>query len=161
MYKKIIRILVLTAGCVISLGIIMFGWRALQKTMRINRVAAQLVSFAAAFKKYEHDNGLLPADNFNVIPKGMEYYIDPNVWESDALGGHFNWEGPYWSERGNYDYAGIALFGTAATIKELIRLDRKIDDGNLATGKFRQTPNGRYTYVFEEKPSADWKGERR
>ncbi|MGE0268690.1 MAG: hypothetical protein AB7S78_09595 [Candidatus Omnitrophota bacterium] len=86
------------------------------------------------------------------MPAGMAAYIDPDDWNSDALGGHYNWEGPYWGEKGGYEYAGISLFGTTASMKELILLDRKIDDGNLASGKFRQTPNGRYTYVFEERP---------
>jgi hypothetical protein len=29
-------------------------------------------------------------------------------------------------------------------------VDAALDDGDLAQGRFRQTPNGRFTYILEE-----------
>lgn len=138
--------------CTVLVVAAVYGGLTLRKQWRINTLVGRLQTFSQAFFQYKKDKGLLPADSYNNLPPGMEKYIDPDEWEADAYGGHYNWEGPYWGEKGEYDYAGIALFGTAATMKELILIDRKIDDGNLATGKFRQTLNGRYTYVLEEKP---------
>lgn len=34
--------------------------------------------------------------------------------------------------------------------EDLELLDIMLDDGDLTQGKFRQTPNGRYTYIIEE-----------
>jgi hypothetical protein len=33
---------------------------------------------------------------------------------------------------------------------DLELLDSMLDDGDLTQGKFRQTPNGRYTYIIDE-----------
>ena len=41
-------------------------------------------------------------------------------------------------------------FETTAPQKELELLDSMLDDGDLTQGKFRQTPNGRYTYIIAE-----------
>jgi type IV pilus assembly protein PilA len=39
---------------------------------------------------------------------------------------------------------------TTAPLEDLRRLDSMLDDGDLSQGKFRQTPNGRYTYIIDE-----------
>ena len=76
----------------------------------------------------------------------MERYIDPDVWLGTThLGGTYNWEGP-----NNYPYAGISIFEATAPQKDLVLLDIMLDDGDLTQGKFRQTPNGRYTYIIDE-----------
>ncbi len=117
---------------------------------RVARVASNLKTFAAGFHMYYNLNGALPADAHLTLPAGMTDFIAADDWSSDALGGTFNWEGPTWGEGGPYDYAGISLFGTTASLEELTMLDTALDDGNLSTGVFRQMSNGRYTYVIEE-----------
>ena len=67
-------------------------------------------------------------------------WLDPT-----PLGGNYNWEGP-----DNYPYAGVAILGATADVGTMEILDAKLDDGDLATGSFRLTPNGRYTYIFDE-----------
>lgn len=79
------------------------------------------------------------------MPK-MANYIDPDVWgKTTALGGTYNWEGP-----DGYPYAGISIFEATASQKDLELLDSMLDDGDLTQGIFRQTPNGRYTYIIDE-----------
>ncbi len=121
-----------------------------RRNSKIARVANDLRIFGDAFQLYSLTVGMFPADAHIVLPPGMDQYINQSNWDSDALGGHYNWEGPSWGEGGPYPYAGISLLGTTATLIELQQLDLTVDDGDLTMGKFRQTPNGRYTYIIEE-----------
>ena len=45
---------------------------------------------------------------------------------------------------------GISFFEFTAPQEDFELLDRMLDDGDLTQGKFRETPNGRYTYIIEE-----------
>ena len=64
--------------------------------------------------------------------------------DARPLGGTYNWEGP-----NSYPYAGISIYQPNATDAQFAELDAMIDDGDTSTGEFRQTPNGRYTYIVE------------
>ena len=121
-----------------------------RRSSQITCVINDLRIFGDAFAQYAMDKGRYPVDTHNVLPAGMIGYIDQIDWDTDALGGHYNWEGPSWGEGGTYPYAGIALFEPTATIETLQELDKIMDDGNLDTGLFRKTANGRYTYIIEE-----------
>lgn len=90
-------------------------------------------------------------DKLNGVDIGttIEKYVPPGVWSKPTpLGGRYNWEGP-----NNYTYAGISIDGSTVPTKpeKLFRLlDALHDDGNLSTGKFRKTPNDRYTFIIRE-----------
>jgi hypothetical protein len=62
-------------------------------------------------------------------------------------GGFYNWEGP-----DTYSYAGISLYGTTASESDMASLGAMLDNGNLNSGVFRKTPNGRYTYILDDDP---------
>jgi len=123
------------------------------------RVANDLRVFGDAFNQYCMDRGLYPPDchlpdPWHLPNAEMEEYIEEGSWASRTeLGGNFNWEGPSWGEdpTSPYDYAGIALFETTASEGQLRILDEIMDDGNLLTGMLKQTANGRYTYILEER----------
>ena len=115
-------------------------------------MATDLKSFEKAFLTYNIMTGNFPNDCHLPLPDhlppgaGMEDYLDATRWAtSPFLGGNYNWEGP-----DNYAYAGISIFNTSATTQQLRILDSILDDGNLVQGKFRQTPNGRYTLIIDE-----------
>lgn len=146
----LIEIMIVVAIIAILATIAIPGILRARINSRVALVASNLKTFAAGFQMYYNDNGALPADSHLTMPAGMEVYISPDDWASDALGGQYNWEGPTWGEGGPYDYAGISIFGTTASVEELTTLDSALDDGNLATGVFRLMANGRYTYVLEE-----------
>ena len=119
---------------------------------QISSVANDLRVFGDAFGLYSLQKGVYPVDTHNTLPPGMEDYISQKSWDSSPLGGHYNWEGPSWGEGGAYAYAGISLYGATAPQSQVRELDHMIDDGNLSTGRFRKTLNGRYTYIVEEHP---------
>jgi type IV pilus assembly protein PilA len=119
-----------------------------RKKAKIVIVVANLKNFEKGFKAYAINEGEFPNDSHIGLPDlpKMANYINPEVWgQTTPLGGTFNWEGP-----DNYPYAGIAIFEATASQKDLELLDSMLDDGDLTQGKFRQTPNGRYTYIIEE-----------
>jgi prepilin-type N-terminal cleavage/methylation domain-containing protein len=119
-----------------------------RKKARITEIVCELKYFEKGFIAYAIDQGDFPNDSHIVLPDlpTMARYIDPNKWgEPRPFGGTYNWEGP-----DGYPYAGVSIFGATAPQEELIMLDRLLDDGDLSQGKFRQTPNGRYTYIIDE-----------
>lgn len=115
---------------------------------KIANVASSLKNFEMGFMAYAIDEGDFPNDSHIVLPDlpKMAKYINPGVWgQTTALGGTYNWEGPDF-----YPYAGISIFEPTAPQKDFELLDIMLDDGNLTQGKFRKTPNGRYTYIIDE-----------
>ena len=115
---------------------------------KIVSMISALKTFEIGFMDYAIDNGDFPPDSHIVLPDmpTMGNYISPTLWgETTPLGGTYNWEGP-----DNYPYAGISIFEGTAPQADFRRLDGMLDDGDLSQGKFRQTPNGRYTYIIDE-----------
>ena len=119
---------------------------------RVSAVAGDLRTFETGFVSYAKDNGQFPPDShldppFHLPPgAGMEHYLPARRWATESpLGGNYNWEGP-----NNYPYAGISLYAPSAPASVFAMLDETIDDGNFGTGRFRITPNNRYTYIIDE-----------
>ncbi len=118
---------------------------------QVTRVMKALRTFEEAFQLYSLERGGYPVDceldAANHLPpgSGMESYLRVNQWTNrTSLGGNYNWEGP--SEHG---YAGIAIFGGGVRSNDMREIDERLDDADVATGKFRII-DARYTYVIEE-----------
>ncbi len=62
---KIVVIFVFIFISVCVVGISAYALLKVQTKIRIIRAADNLLSFSSGFKKYEQDNGLLPADTHN------------------------------------------------------------------------------------------------
>jgi len=119
-----------------------------RKKAKITSMVATFKNFENGFWNYAIDMGDFPIDSHITLPPvpSIERYINPVEWgKTTPLGGTYNWEGP-----NNYPYAGIAVFQGTAPQKDFRLLDSMFDDGDLTTGNFRQTPNGRYTYIIDE-----------
>ena len=119
-----------------------------RKKAKIAGAAADIKNFEKGFIAYALCEGDFPNDSHIVLPDlpRMAEYINPSVWgKTTALGGTYNWEGP-----DGYPYAGISIFEATAPQGDLELLDSMLDDGDLTQGKFRRTPNGRYTYIIDE-----------
>ena len=113
----------------------------------------QLIELAQKFKNFsdrvELDMQVLgsyPVDNHVDPPPNI--WVPPDLWYSETeLGGNFNWEG-----QDVYGYAGIAILGATAPESKIIQFDRMIDDGDITTGSFQRTANGRLTYILAGTP---------
>lgn len=148
----LIELLVVVAiiGIVASVAVVVFT-EAIVKA-RVSSIAADLKAFETGFLTYASDKGQMPPDSHLDAPyhlppgAGMEDYLSVHRWSRGTpLGGDYNWEGP-----DNYPYAGISLYAVSAPASTLALLDQKIDDGDLGQGKFRITPNNRYTFIIAE-----------
>lgn len=119
---------------------------------KVAGTVGDLKAFAKAFELYAVDNdgganNGYPDDTDLVLPAGMEKYLNSgDFMDTTPLGGRYNWDGPSY-----YDYAGIAIQNPTAAESVIVQVDQKLDDGDLDTGSFRKTPNGRYTYVLWDK----------
>lgn len=119
-----------------------------RKKAKLSQMISTIKNFETGFWNYAVDSGDFPIDSHITLPPvpSIESYVNPIEWSKPTpLGGTYNWEGP-----NNYPYAGIAVFEATAPQKDFRLLDSMFDDGDLATGKFRLTSNGRYTYIIEE-----------
>ena len=115
---------------------------------RLTETAVLLGHWGREFRRWAVMEGRYPNDSHVVLPAEAadDLSIDEATWlAATDLGGNWNWEGP-----DTYGYAGIAILGATEPVKTIRMLDKIIDDGQLTTGKFRQTPNGRYTFILDE-----------
>lgn len=108
----------------------------------------RISNWGREFKRWEIDNGRYPNDSHIGLPPEAARTL--NILTSEwlaptALGGNWNWEGP-----DAYNYAGIAIVNATASVSDITQLDFILDDGDLSTGTFRQTKNGRYTFILDE-----------
>jgi len=112
------------------------------------RVANDLRVFADAFAVYSMEFGHYPPDSHNALPAvpEIEDYIDAGRFNAPTvLGGRYNWDGP-----DHYTYAGVSVSDASISAADLLQVDKTVDDGNLSTGHYRRTANGRFTYIIEE-----------
>lgn len=113
------------------------------RNAKCGRTAAELKVLSAGFVGYLAEHGDFPPDSHLTLPPGMEDYINPQIWaDGTPLGGTYNWEGP-----DNYGYAAISIFGSGEDAETFQILDGLLDDGDLATGRFRQI-GGRPTLIL-------------
>jgi prepilin-type N-terminal cleavage/methylation domain-containing protein len=118
-----------------------------QRKARIGRTAGELRNISTAFVTYYAANGRYPPDSHLALPPGMDEFLAPAIWaDGTPIGGNYNWEGP-----DGYPYAGISIFPADAVPNEdLLVLDALLDNGDLASGRFRLGTSGRPTYIIEE-----------
>jgi type IV pilus assembly protein PilA len=106
------------------------------------RVAADAVDTYAM----EH-GGQYPADrNRGVVPPELASYLDATLdWTARTpIGGQWDWDFNVFSIK-----ASIAVVTPTVDLAQLIEIDQQFDDGSLATGRFRNVGEGRYSCVIE------------
>jgi prepilin-type N-terminal cleavage/methylation domain-containing protein len=118
-----------------------------RKEGRIAAYANDMRLASDAFEFYAMEHGDYPPDAMRgVPPPGMAAYLPKMDWTGPTpLGGRWDWE-----RRTLGIGAGISDVGTDLRQEDFRAVDRKIDDGNLLTGRFRQIAMDRFTYVIED-----------
>lgn len=107
-------------------------------------VVNDLRVFSSAFQSYAHERGDWAPGNGTpgAFPPGMEGYLGPTSWQRPTpIGGRYTWD-PNSTQQGERYRAVIILSSTSdhpvtTDLAQLLDLDRRIDDGDLAAGNFR------------------------
>ena len=144
----LVELLIVIAIIGILTAIAIPNYSNYRKRAKLVGAVTHLKYFEKGFLAYEAEAGEFPNDSHIVLPDlpKMANFINPAIWgQATPLGGTYNWEGP-----DIFPYAGISIFEATAPQNDIKKLDNMLDDGDLTQGKFRQTPNGRYTYIIEE-----------
>lgn len=108
--------------------------------IRRQKFADQLSAFSHAFSQYHTKHGRWPAQATEV-----ETVLGPLGWARNSpFGGQYEWHAPHDAP----EPAAITLTAfhphppLRCTLADLLAVDRELDDGNLATGRFRTGFNG-------------------
>lgn len=138
---------------VVLIGVLaMLAIPAIQRTQRASRNARMVNDFRVftqAFEIYNTQNGGWPdsaaAGVVPTLPTSIADTLRATSWQSTtALGGQWQWDNAL-SSSGE---AGICVVGFTCTDEQLRELDAKLDDGNLASGRFQKTSATRVIYVL-------------
>ena len=111
------------------------------KFMNALRVAS------GAFEIYAAEHNDYPADvSRGIVPPGMNTYFSKTFdWTKvTPYGGNWDWDYNVFGFT-----AAVSAIGTNATSAQMLEIDRKIDDGDLATGVFQDMGSGRYSYILQ------------
>jgi len=146
-------------------------YRKYQRRAQIDRFVGDLRTFAGVFETYRQQKKVWPAaTNPDIrIPLGMESFLAATPWQAGPpFGGTYEWHPPHQplideADLANKPAGGVVLPAFIAvtafsplpplrlTAEELRSIDARLDDGNLATGRFRTGFNGWPLYRIEQK----------
>ncbi len=118
----------------------------------IDRLTEELKISAAGFRTYIQETGTAPADTVaGLAPNGMGDHLKGVNWKLPTpVGGYYRWTNIPMTETGQVLPPGGTISVTAftrgaelnLTRSDLVEIDRRLDDGNLETGRFRTGFNG-------------------
>jgi prepilin-type N-terminal cleavage/methylation domain-containing protein len=131
------------------------AFRRVQHSARASAAANDLRVFATAYTTYAQQNGNFPPEaGIGVLPPLMKDSLRNSSWLAvTPIGGRYNWEYNRVEAGVRYKAAiGLRTSGVAVVSKDLNQLralDRRIDDGNLATGNFFLGAGNEPVFILE------------
>ncbi len=135
-------IVVVIIGLLAAIAIPAFA--RVQETSRVSAFTNDLRIGRDAFQTYAMENGQWPSDGTGAVPNEMQGYLNLESFaEETPLGGDWDWDA------GVFSYAaGLTVRNPSADEDTMLRVDQKIDDGDLSSGDFRSRSGG-YILVLE------------
>ena len=122
--------------------------RARQRAQNAKFINALRIASDAMTLYAVENGGKYPADvNRGVVPPGMATYLDQSLdWTGTTpVGGRWDWD---FNRPGAK--AAVAVVDPTATATQMTEIDAMWDDGDLTTGRFQQTEEGRYADIVEK-----------
>jgi len=100
-----------------------------------------IVEYTNAFEFYNTENGQWPPNaGLNQIPTGMEDYLPGKYTASIGPGSGFIWLG---------SKATLRLQKPNANLSVMVEMDKKLDDGDLSSGRFQKKGAMNYERIME------------
>jgi len=114
--------------------------------VQVTRFVNDLQRASDSFEQYALERSVFPPEaDGSVVPDGMQEYLPKMRWDGPTpLGGLWDWEGDRYGIK-----AGISCVTPRAAESEFLKVDTRLDDGALDSGRFLQLRPDRYTYVIE------------
>ncbi len=108
--------------------------------------ALRIGSDAADLYAIENHGKYPPDVNRGVVPPELATYLDPTFdWTAvTPIGGRWDWEFGVHSVT-----AAISVVDAPNDAERMTEIDRQYDDGDLATGRFRELGDGRYAVIVQ------------
>ena len=151
---------------VLAAGLVLLLLGRNQQRRRCDRFVADLREFATAFQSYapQPKAGLPASTDDAAVPAGMEDLLKDTNWRKGSpFGGNYGWVAydparpPAAGSGRAPDRSGAIVltafapaFPLALSQADLRYIDATLDDGNLATGRFRTGFNGWPVYLVGE-----------
>ena len=134
----------------LALGLLFTGLAHLSRQARCAQLGADLQAFAGVLEKSHAAGGRWPATG----EEAGAALRDPRWAAGSPVGGSYGWLPPAAAGRpGRITLTAFhPAFPLALTRTELLELDRRIDDGDLTTGRFRTGFNGWPVYLVGVQP---------
>jgi prepilin-type N-terminal cleavage/methylation domain-containing protein len=145
-----LAIVVMIIGILAALAIPVFKMILLRS--RLSGLATDLRTHSEAFHRYAMEIGEYPPSFGHMISAEMKGYLS-TTWQQPApVGGRFNWVRTQGNSPNSKTY--IQIIETPANpfaigLADIVRLDDKIDDGNLGTG-YLQVAGSRIRYYLQQ-----------
>ena len=131
-------------------------WKQARLDARASATANDLKVFAAAFQGYAHARGNWPAATLEPaeIPPDMQSSLLATSWTRvTPVGGAYTWACDTLQQGERYRAALLILSvgeNRVTSDRQLLaEIDRRLDDGNLDTGKFRLGFRNQPVFVIE------------
>lgn len=145
-----ILIVVVILGVLAAIVIPQFADATSQSSKSV--FASNLRHYTEAAQLYMFDTGDFPPDSSSgALPSGFDDYIDEGQWtDGTPIGGV--WDIEYEGVGGVRSALGVHFDGTGETRDDryMQDIDAMVDDGDLATGRFRKLEDGRYYSIIRE-----------
>jgi prepilin-type N-terminal cleavage/methylation domain-containing protein len=140
-----IMIVILIIGLLAAIAIPSFA-KARQEA-NISRFCNDLRQITSALEQLAMNDGVYPPDQTpGQPPAGISNYLTRLSWSQETcIGGHWDWD------YGQLQFgcqAGVSVHQPAWADEQMREIDKRIDDGDLASGHFRSRAGG-YIWVIE------------
>ena len=143
---SLIEVMIVVTILGIFISLVIPGYEMTRQTAQNSRLMADWRTFSTAYKQYALEVGDFPDDaNPGTIPNGMEEFLRNSQWTEGAfVGGNWDWD---------YDKfgitAGVSLVNSNLSPAQMLKLDEKLDDGDLGTGDLQLIAANRYSLIIE------------
>ena len=129
----------------------LLGWLAIEVVARVRQrhhcdaFVAELRQFEEIFRRYPPHPAMIGAGG--ALPRATAEALNSTRWPAGSpLGGNYEWVPPRANAPGGSGSIALTAFAPEFPLRvtraELARIDRQLDDGDLATGRFRTGFNG-------------------